>query len=107
ITWAIATAPRPVTVLATGPLSNLATALRDDGRLAARIAGLYQMGGAISVPGNLFGSALTGFDNTQEMNMWLDPAAARSVFHALGPDVTHLVPLDATNSVPITPEYIA
>ena len=107
ITWAIATSPRPVTLLTTGPLSNVATALTDDGWLATRIAALYQMGGAIAVPGNLFGSALPGYDNTQEMNMWLDPAAARTVFHALAPDVTHLVPLDATNSVPITPQYIA
>lgn len=110
----IATTPGKVTVLTTGPLSNLATALRDAGAvdgngvnwLAGRIQGLYVMGGAISVPGNLFGSALNGFDNSQEFNMWLDPPSARTVFHTLAPGVTHIVPLDATNFVPITPAFI-
>jgi len=114
ITAAIATAPGKVTVLTTGPQSNLATALADAGPvdgsgpnwLADRIQGLYVMGGAIAVPGNLFGSALPGFDNSQEFNMWLDPASARTVFHTLAPGVTHIVPLDATNFVPITPAFV-
>ena len=38
--------------------------------------------------------------------MWLDPAAASDVFRAMPPGVTHLVPLDATNDVPITPQYV-
>lgn len=111
---AIASAPGKVTILTTGPLSNLAQALRlwraaHPGKadwLAGRIGGLYTMGGAISVPGNLFGSALDGFDGSQEFNMWLDPASARDVFRAMRPGVTHLVPLDATNDVPITPQYV-
>jgi purine nucleosidase len=110
----IAATPGKVTILTTGPLSNLATALRDAGAvdgigvnwLTGRIQGLYVMGGAISVPGNLFGSALTGFDNSQEFNMWLDPPSARTVFHTLAPGVAHIVPLDATNFVPITPAFI-
>ncbi|MEC3977729.1 nucleoside hydrolase [Amycolatopsis sp. H20-H5] len=111
ITRTIAATPAKVTVLATGPLSNLATALRDAGRtgrnrLADRIRGLYVMGGAISVRGNLFGRALDGFDNSQEFNMWLDPTSAKMVFHAMPSGVTHLVPLDATNDVPITPSFI-
>ncbi|HEX4721760.1 MAG TPA: nucleoside hydrolase [Pseudonocardiaceae bacterium] len=109
---AAASSPRKVTILTTGPQSNLAAALGDAGSLggnwlADRIRGLYVMGGAIDVPGNLFGSALTGFDNSQELNMWLDPAAARTVFDTMRPGVTHLIPLDATNSVPITPAFIA
>jgi inosine-uridine nucleoside N-ribohydrolase len=114
ITRTIATTPGKVTVLTTGPQSNLATALRDAGPvdgagpnwLAGRIRSLYVMGGAIDVPGNLFGSALTGFDNSQECNMWLDPASARTVFRTLPPDVAHIVPLDATNFVPITPAFV-
>lgn len=114
IEWAIATSPRKVTVLATGPLSNMAEALRQchirdaagGNWLADRIQGLYVMGGAVSVPGDLFGSARDGFDNSQEFNMWLDPASAREVFHAMRPGVMHLVPLDATNTVPITTGFL-
>jgi inosine-uridine nucleoside N-ribohydrolase len=101
----VAGAPGPVTVLTTGPLSNLAQALRSPG-VTDRIQALYVMGGAIAVPGNLFGSALEGFDNTQELNMWLDPAAAAAVFRTMRPGTTHLVPLDATNHVPITSAFI-
>ena len=109
---AAASSPRKVTILTTGPQSNLAAALHDSSStsgnwLADRIRGLYVMGGAINVPGNLFGSALTGFDNSQELNMWLDPVAARTVFDTMHPGVTHLIPLDATNSVSITPAFIA
>ncbi|MCP2167913.1 nucleoside hydrolase [Goodfellowiella coeruleoviolacea] len=103
----LATAPRAVTVLATGSMSNLAAALRAGGdRVAERIGRLHVMGGAIGVPGNLYGSALPGFDNSQEFNMWLDPAAARAVFQAVPPGVLRLVPLDATNHVPMTQSYV-
>ncbi|TVT08237.1 nucleoside hydrolase [Amycolatopsis bartoniae] len=96
-------APRDVTVLATGPLSNLARAVPPGSPLAHRIGRVFVMGGAVHVPGNLFGEALPGFDNTQELNIWLDPPSARAVFRAL--PVT-LVPLDATNFVPITQAYV-
>jgi hypothetical protein len=56
------------------------------------------MAGAVDVPGNIG----PGHENV-EYNVWVDPAAARIVFTAGGP-VT-LVPLDATNDVPITPAF--
>ncbi|WP_163566761.1 nucleoside hydrolase [Fodinicola feengrottensis] len=95
----------PVTVLATGPLSNVAAALRIAG-VAAKISRLYAMGGAFTVPGNLFGSTVGGFDNTQEANMWVDPAAPASVFGVMRRGSVRLVPLDATSHVPITPAYV-
>jgi purine nucleosidase len=93
-----------VTVLTTGPLTNVAAAL--DGRpwLAGRIHRIYTMGGAIHVPGNLVGSAQPGFDNSQEFNMWLDPVSARAVFRVAP---VRLIPLDATRFVPITPAFVA
>ncbi|PRY36337.1 nucleoside hydrolase [Umezawaea tangerina] len=93
-----------VTVLATGPLSNLAAALPAGDRLIRRIAAVHVMGGAVAVPGNLFGSALPGFDNSQELNAWMDPAAAAAVFRTL--PAVHLTPLDATDRVPITQAYV-
>jgi purine nucleosidase len=97
---------RPVTVIATGPLTNLAAALGARG-VADRIGHIRLMGGALDVPGNLYGSALPGFDNSQEFNMWLDPRSARTVLRKARPGTVHMVPLDATASVPITQAFVA
>jgi inosine-uridine nucleoside N-ribohydrolase len=96
----------PVTVLATGPLSNVAAALRDNPGVAQKIASLYVMGGAFDVPGNLFGSTTGGFDNTQEVNLWIDPIAAELVFRTMPAGRVRIVPLDATNHVMITQAYV-
>lgn len=93
----------PVTIIATGPLTNLADAL---GR-GIRVGRIQIMGGALRVPGNLYGSALPGYDNSQEFNMWMDPASARKVLTTARPGTIRLVPLDATAAVPITQAYIA
>jgi len=98
--------PRPVTIVATGPLTNVAVALDSPG-VAHRLGRIQVMGGALDVPGNLYGSALPGYDNSQEFNMWLDPASARSVLRKPPAGLVHLVPLDATASVPITQTFVA
>ncbi|MBE1488436.1 nucleoside hydrolase [Plantactinospora soyae] len=100
------TAPRQVVVLATGPLTNLADALASD-RVRGRIARIHVMGGALAVPGNLYGSALPGFDNSQEFNIWLDPGSAQRMLTRARPGVVRLVPLDATRFVPITPAFVS
>lgn len=100
-------ARRPVTLVVMGPLTNVDAALELDRRgrsIATRIERLYMMGGAIDVPGNLFNAA--EFDNTQETNVWVDPAAAQDVFDTLRPWTVWMVPLDATNDVPITTAYV-
>ncbi|XVV10672.1 nucleoside hydrolase [Actinoplanes sp. CA-131856] len=96
ISRTLATSARRVTILATGPLTNVAAV---EG--AARIV---IMGGALRVPGNLYGSALPGFDNSQEFNMWMDPVSARKVLRT---ERVRMVPLDATAAVPITQEFVA
>jgi purine nucleosidase len=103
----VANSPRHLTVLATGPLTNVAAALSTikSKNRTAFLDNLYVMGGAINVPGNLFGSTTGGFDNSQEFNMWLDPLAARNTFIAL-PNKIRLVPLDATQYVPVTRAFI-
>ncbi|WP_199853214.1 nucleoside hydrolase [Plantactinospora sp. BC1] len=100
------TAPRDVVLLATGPMTNLADALASPG-VRDRVARIYVMGGALAVPGNLYGSALPGFDNSQEFNMWMDPPSARRMLLRARPGTVHLVPLDATRFVPITPDFVA
>lgn len=78
--------PGQVHLLATGPLTNLAVALRLAPDLPELVEGVTVMGGAAMAPGNVTPAA--------EANVWHDPEAARAVLSA-GWDLT-LVPLDAT-----------
>lgn len=99
-----------LTLIATGPLTNVADAIerlnrRHPSHAAALIDRAYIEGGALDVPGGLEG--VPGFDNTQTLNTWGDPAAAQAVFRALHPGALHLVAHDATNFVPVRLEYLA
>lgn len=91
----IRNAPSDVVLVATGPLSNVAGALRlDAGRspataLSDHLGGVYVMGGAVRVPGNLCCTTTAGFDGSQELNMWIDPPAASSCRTVLPPDGPH------------------
>jgi inosine-uridine nucleoside N-ribohydrolase len=97
LTEVIGGSDRPVTVLATGPLTNLAQALAADPQLADGIARIVIMGGAVDVAGN---ATVDGSPAPAEWNFAADPAAAAAVL-ASGIPIT-LVPLDATNDVQIT-----
>jgi inosine-uridine nucleoside N-ribohydrolase len=83
---AIAGSPVPVTIVATGPLTNVALLLRAHPELRHRIARTCFMGGAIG-EGNATASA--------EFNIWVDPEAAAVVVDCgrpvamMGLDVTH------------------
>ncbi len=101
----VLTSAKPVVVIATGPLTNVAKALEVPG-VAKRISRLSLMGGAFNVPGNLFGPDAPKFDGTQEVNIWLDPASAAKVFAGIPRGRLDIVPLDATDDVPITPSYV-
>lgn len=93
---------KPVTILVTGSLTNVALALRMDASIGENIAGVYIMGGAVHVPGNL-NDLLPDTENiVAEWNIYVDPTAASEVF-ASGLDL-YLVPLDATNQVSLTQE---
>jgi inosine-uridine nucleoside N-ribohydrolase len=78
--------PEPVTLIPTGPLTNIATFLREHSELKDRIARISLMGGSIGL-GNTTPAA--------EFNVYVDPEAAREVFEAglpitmSGLDVTH------------------
>ncbi|MCC3763808.1 nucleoside hydrolase [Glycomyces sp. TRM65418] len=81
-----------VTLVATGPLTNVAVALASEPRLAERIPRLVVMGGAHG-NGNVTAAA--------EFNFWADPEAAQAVLSAGVREVV-IVPLDATHSAPLT-----
>lgn len=78
--------PSPVTLVPTGPLTNVASLLRAHPELRQRIARICLMGGSIG-EGNATASA--------EFNIWVDPEAAAEVFDCglpvtmMGLDVTH------------------
>jgi len=82
----LAASPAPVTLVPTGPLTNIALLLRTYPAIAPRIAGISLMGGAMGA-GNWTPAA--------EFNIWVDPEAARIVFRSglpitmHGLDVTH------------------
>jgi inosine-uridine nucleoside N-ribohydrolase len=80
---------RDLTIVALGPLTNLALALERDPRRLARAGRVVVMGGAIAVPGNVTPAA--------EFNFYVDPEAASAVLEA-GLDV-ELIPLDVTRRV--------
>ena len=90
----------PVTILALGPMTNLAQALEADPTLGPRIAGIHAMAGAIDADGNVAGDGGDPAAVGAEWNLWVDPAATAAVFASDIP-IT-LVPLDATNDVPVT-----
>jgi len=96
----IQASPDTVTLLTLGPLTNVAEALQADPSLAEQIDGIYVMGGAVNVPGNV-GASGVGIDNpVAEWNVYVDPYAANIVLQS-GVPIT-LVPLGATNHVPLT-----
>ena len=78
------TAERPgeVSIVAIGPLTNIATAVVKDEGFAARVKSLYVMGGSNNGRGNITASA--------EYNFYVDPEAAQIVMEAGFTDL-HLI----------------
>lgn len=93
-----------MTILTLGPLTNLAEALQAAPELKDKIEMIYIMGGAVDVPGNV-GNSRAGIDNqTADWNIYVDPHAAALVFESGAP--LTLIPLDATNHVPVTDSFV-
>jgi len=97
-----AASPEPLTVVALGPWSNIADAFRAHPELPAQLAGIHAMAGAIDVPGNIEIGDVT-YEHGLEWNVGVDPDAFAAV---LDTDVlVTLVPLDATNDVPVPSDF--
>ena len=85
-------APGEVTVVAIGPLTNIAAAIEAEPDVASAMASLVIMGGTVAVPGNITPAA--------EFNIWMDPEAADIVFRSgapitmVGLDVCHQTSFD-------------
>ena len=104
---AIVNSTEKVTLIATGPLTNIAQWLERYPKDKNKIDQLVIMGGAVDAPGNIIVPLFTkGHPNTTaEWNFFVDPVAADKVLAAQLPIV--LVGLDVTNSVRVTAQVAA
>jgi len=89
--------PGELTLVMTGPLTNLALAVRKAPELVRLVKDVVVMGGAVATYGNV--------TPTAEYNMYVDPEAAKVVFHAGFPGVT-MVGLDVTRKALLTEEHM-
>jgi len=96
----------PVDIIAIGALTNIATVLQTYPKLKSKIRKITSMGGAIGIPGNLrvHGFTENHTNRKAEWNYYIDPVAAKLVFDSGVP--LFLVPLNATNQAPLTPEFV-
>ncbi|MBT3145820.1 nucleoside hydrolase [Neptunomonas phycophila] len=86
--------PHEISLVAVGPLGNLATALKLDPSITSKVKQVVIMGGAIATDGNVSPVA--------EANILSDPHAAEKVMAAHWPVV--IVGLDVTHQVVLSPE---
>jgi inosine-uridine nucleoside N-ribohydrolase len=91
--------PGQVTIMAIGPMTNVAMALRQEPGLAAKVKQIYIMGGAVaSLPdgaGNMTPNA--------EFNFWVDPEAAKVALRSGTPIV--LSPLNVSRKTSLDRQW--
>ena len=85
-----------LTIIALGPLTNIARAIQQAPHVMQQVGRLIIMGGAVRVPGNVSATA--------EFNMFVDPHAAAIVLTS-GLPIT-LIPLDVTRQVRLTDAFL-
>ena len=83
-----------IILIALGPLTNIAAAIRLNSEIMKKVKKLVIMGGAINVEGNK--------NRVAEFNMFIDPEAAEIVLNFSIKKV--FVPLDVCNTAPLFPE---
>lgn len=87
--------PGEVSIVAIGPLTNLALAFREDPQLPSQIRSVTIMGGSLS-GGNITPAA--------EFNSYVDPEAAQAVYRS-GARIT-MIGLDVTRKAALTEEQV-
>jgi len=92
----VMTNPGEIILVAVGPLTNVAMAIRKEPKFAKSLKEIIIMGGAIRHEGNTTALA--------EFNTYVDPHATHIVFHAGIP--TTLVPLDVTYQCILTTQDV-
>ena len=97
-------APEPVTLIVTAPLTTVAEAIAIEPNIIEKIAEIVWMGGALTVSGNVQKGYALEHDGTAEWNVFWDAIAAKQIWDT-NISIT-LCPLDLTNNVPVTTEFI-
>ncbi|BAY85026.1 inosine/uridine-preferring nucleoside hydrolase [Calothrix parasitica NIES-267] len=97
-------AAEPVTIMATGPLTNIAVALQKAPEIENNIQRIIWMGGALNVPGNVEKKWEPGQDGSAEWNAYWDPVSVAKVWDTQIEII--MCPLDITNNVPVTSEIV-
>ncbi|MBD2773314.1 nucleoside hydrolase [Iningainema tapete] len=97
-------AREPVTLMVTGPLTTVATALDLAPDIEAKIQKIVWMGGALNVPGNVEKNWEPGQDGSAEWNVYWDPISAAKVWQTQIKII--MCPLDLTNNVPVTSDIV-
>lgn len=92
----VRTSPGEVTIIATGPLTNIAAALKQQPDLAGMIGHLIILGGTLAGPGDVSAAA--------ELNIYCDAEAARAVFQS--PVTKTLIPLDVACRVTLYYDFL-
>lgn len=96
-------ASKPVTVLITGPVTNLAAALTQEPGLATKIEEVVWMGGALRVKGNVRDYE---HDGSAEWNVYWDPPGAYALWQVNPELPITIFPLDATDQVPVSRDFL-
>lgn len=91
----VRTSPHEITILALGPLTNIAAACERMPEFLNLVEEVVCLGGSLCEGGDITAAA--------EFNMYLDPEAARTVFRSS--ESKTIVPLDVTSKVILTFEH--
>ncbi|MDA0204107.1 MAG: nucleoside hydrolase [Acidobacteria bacterium] len=96
-----------LTILATGPLTQLQLVLERRPQLESRIREIVWMGGAVDVPGNLEPETLPGVPvgERAEWNAFWDPFAVDWIFGNTSVPLT-IVPLDVSDQALISAQFL-
>lgn len=91
--------PGQVTIVAIGPLTNVAMVIRQEPDFAKQVKALYIMGGAIA----LLPDGASNHTPNAEFNIWVDPEAAKIVFRSGIP--IELSPLNVSRKTSFAKEF--
>jgi len=93
---------KPVTILITGPCSNLVAAINKAPKIKDKIEEVIWMGGAFRTQGNVQTYQHNG---TAEWNVFWDPKRSKDLFALELPLIC--IPLDVTNNVPVNKAFLS
>ncbi len=89
-------APEQITIVATGPLTNIARAIQRDPAFVNSVGRLIVVGGTVTGPGNVTAAA--------EFNIYCDPPSARAVLRS--PMTKTIVPLEVSTQLVLTFDWL-